>query len=68
MKQLRLPTYTFTRKAEDLSSDDECDEPIRQKSEDGGATDQLEACGYEVVPDVFEAAGGTWKLIDKVTY
>ena len=28
--------------------------------------DQLEACGYEVVPDVFEDDGGTWKLLNKV--
>ena len=28
--------------------------------------DQLEACGYEVIPDVFEDDGGTWGLINKV--
>ena len=65
MKQLRLPT--FFPKADHLSSDDEDGDPIRQKSEDRGATDLLEACGYEVVPEVFEEAGGSWKPIEKVT-
>ena len=67
VRHLRLPTYTFTRKAKGLSSNNEDDQPIRQKSEGGGATDQLEACGYEVVPDVFEMAGTTCELIGKVT-
>jgi serine/threonine protein kinase len=28
--------------------------------------DQLKACGYKVVPDVFEDDGGTWTLVHKV--
>lgn len=70
VRQLRLPTFTFTSNVRDLSSDDEDDQPwtsVRQKSEDGGVTDQLEACGYEVVSDVFEVDGSSWKLIGKVT-
>ena len=70
VRQLRLPTFTFTSNVRDLSSDDEDDQPwtsMRQKSEDGGVTDQLEACGYEVVSDVFEVDGCSWKLIGKVT-
>ena len=34
----------------------------------GGAAEQLETCGYEVVPDVFETDGGTWELISKVQH
>ncbi|KAH9168836.1 hypothetical protein EDB89DRAFT_1559152 [Lactarius sanguifluus] len=33
---------------------------------DGGAAEQLEAYGYEVVPDILETEGGTWELIDKL--
>jgi hypothetical protein len=63
-----LPKFNFTSKARRILGDDE--EPwtsVRQNSEDGRVTDQLEACGYKVVPDVFEAAGGTWELLNKVT-
>ena len=70
VRQLRLPTFTFASNVRDLSSDDGDDQPwtsVRQKSEDGGVTDQLEACGYEVVSDVFEVDGCSWKLIGKVT-
>ena len=70
VRQLRLPTFMFTSNVRDLSSDDGDDQPwtsVRQKSEDGGVTDQLEACGYEVVSDVFEVDGCPWKLIGKVT-
>jgi hypothetical protein len=65
-----LPEFFFTSKAKLITSDDEDGQTrtsVRQNSEDGGVTDQLEACGYEVVPDVFEVAGDTWELIDKVT-
>jgi hypothetical protein len=68
VKRLQLPI--FPSKAKRILSDDEDDQPwtsARQNSEDRGVTDQLEACGYEVVPDVFEDAGGTWELLDKVT-
>jgi len=34
----------------------------------GGAAEQLEACGYEVVPNVFETDGGTWEVIFKVQH
>ncbi|KAH9047382.1 kinase-like domain-containing protein [Lactarius hengduanensis] len=33
---------------------------------DGGAAEQLEAYGYEIVPDILETEGGTWELIDKL--
>ncbi|KAF8480135.1 hypothetical protein DFH94DRAFT_692479 [Russula ochroleuca] len=39
---------------------------VRPKGDDGGANEQLEACGYEVVPDVLETDGGTWELISKL--
>ncbi|KAH8982946.1 kinase-like domain-containing protein [Lactarius deliciosus] len=35
---------------------------------DGGAAEQLEAYGYEIVPDILETEGGTWELIDKVRH
>jgi hypothetical protein len=68
MRQLGLPISHS--KAKGLPSDDEDGQPwlsARQKGDDGGVTDQLEACGYEVVPDVFEMAGSTCELINKVT-
>ncbi|KAH9052933.1 hypothetical protein EDB83DRAFT_2265766 [Lactarius deliciosus] len=36
------------------------------KTKHGGAAEQLEAYGYEVVPDILETEGGTWELIDKL--
>ena len=42
----------------------------RRKGDDGGAIDQLESHGYEVVPDVFEAEDdiSCWGLITKVQH
>ena len=68
MRQLRLPTFTFNSQAKRLSGDE--DQPwtsVHQKSDNGGIADQLEVCGYEVIPDVFEMAGATCELIGKVT-
>ncbi|KAH9064008.1 hypothetical protein EDB87DRAFT_1575297 [Lactarius vividus] len=33
---------------------------------DGGAAEQLEACGYQIVPDIIETERGTWELINKL--
>ncbi|KAH9003162.1 hypothetical protein EDB86DRAFT_3100341 [Lactarius hatsudake] len=49
-KEHELPTFTDKTKHG-------CDE---------GAAEQLEAYGYEVVPDILETEGGTWELIDKL--
>jgi hypothetical protein len=57
---------TFTSKTED--GEDKTEPNVRRKGGDGGAIGQLEACGYEVVPDVLETDGGTWELISKVQY
>ncbi|KAH9041661.1 kinase-like domain-containing protein [Lactarius pseudohatsudake] len=59
----------FTGKAKRAANDDGENQPernIRQKGGDGGADEQLEAYGYEVVPDILETEGGTWELIDKL--
>ncbi|KAH9003154.1 kinase-like domain-containing protein [Lactarius hatsudake] len=61
----------FIGKAKRTANDDEETQPernVRQNVGDGGATDQLEAFGYEVVPDILETEGGTWELIDKVQH
>jgi serine/threonine protein kinase len=47
-------------------SDGENQHSAHQKRGNGGAVEQLEGCGYEVVPDVFETDGGTWESITKV--
>lgn len=39
---------------------------VRREGDDGGANEQLEACGYEIVPDVLGTDGGTWELLTKV--
>ncbi|KAH9064015.1 hypothetical protein EDB87DRAFT_91654 [Lactarius vividus] len=31
-----------------------------------GAAEQLEACGYQIVPDIIETERGTWELINKL--
>ncbi|KAH8976881.1 hypothetical protein EDB86DRAFT_2864191, partial [Lactarius hatsudake] len=38
----------------------------RNVCQKGGAAEQLEACGYQEVPDMFEAERGTWELISKL--
>ena len=49
-------------------SDWETDDPgsARRSSNNDIQVDQLEACGYKVVPDVFEDDGGSWELVKKV--
>jgi hypothetical protein len=59
-----LPTFTGKTKG----GEDQTEPNIRRKGDDGGANEQLEACGYEVVPDVLETNGGTWELISKVQH
>ena len=63
-KKHKLPT--FTGKTKDW--EDQTEPNVRRKGDDGGANEQLEACGYEVVPDVLETDGGTWELISKVQH
>ncbi|KAF8468574.1 kinase-like domain-containing protein [Russula ochroleuca] len=57
-----LPTFTGKTKREE----DQIEPNVRRKGNDGGAIEQLEACGYEVVPDVLETDDGTWELISKL--
>lgn len=64
--EMRRNLSTFTSKNMSFSSNDEENQPgisVHQKSND---SEHLEACGYEVVPDVFETDGGTWELLYKV--
>ncbi|KAF8465806.1 kinase-like domain-containing protein [Russula ochroleuca] len=58
----KLPTFTGKTKREE----DQIEPNVRRKGNDGGAIEQLEACGYEVVPDVLETDDGTWELISKL--
>ena len=61
-KRQKLPKFTIT-----FSSDDgESQSGPRRKRNDGDSIEQLEACGYDVVPDVLETDGGTWELLHKV--
>jgi len=60
----KLPTFTGKTKREE----DQIEPNVRRKGKDGGAIEQLEACGYEVVPDVLETDDGTWELISKVQH
>ncbi|KAH8998393.1 hypothetical protein EDB92DRAFT_1941237 [Lactarius akahatsu] len=51
------------------ANDDEEDQPkrrVRPKGGDEDAAEQLEAYGYQVVPDILETEGGTWELVDKL--
>ncbi|KAH9160311.1 kinase-like domain-containing protein [Lactarius sanguifluus] len=49
----------FTGKSKRTTGDD-------GENQSGDAAEQLEACGYQVVPDIFEAERGTWELISKL--
>ena len=64
-----LPTFTSNTKCP-ASNDGgiQTGPNVRRKGNDGGAIEQLEACGYEVVPDVLETDDGTWELISKVQH
>ncbi|KAH8982669.1 kinase-like domain-containing protein [Lactarius deliciosus] len=66
-KKYKLPT--FTSKSKRTANDDGENQPernVRPKGGNGGADEQLEAYGYQVVPDILETEGGTWELIDKL--
>ena len=61
----------FTGRTKHLTRSDWETEPgtsqrARRSSNNDIQVDQLEACGYEVIPDVFEDDGGTWELLNKV--
>jgi hypothetical protein len=69
-RENQLPTFT-SKKSKRPTDDDGTNEgpsTHRRKGNDGGATEQLETCGYEVVPDILETDGGTWELISKVQH
>jgi hypothetical protein len=73
IREHQLPMFNTDKKNERTSttSDDERNEGRSAhcwESNDGGVTEQLETCGYKVVPDVFEAEGGTWELLFKVQH
>ncbi|KAH9041678.1 kinase-like domain-containing protein [Lactarius pseudohatsudake] len=64
-------TQGFTGKSSKSkrTNDDGGNQPernVRPKGGDGGADEQLEAYGYQVVPDILETEGGTWELVDKL--
>ncbi|KAH9003132.1 kinase-like domain-containing protein [Lactarius hatsudake] len=67
-----LPAFTSkskTGKSKRTANDDEEDQPkrkVRPKGGDEDAAEQLEAYGYQVVPDILETEGGTWELVDKL--
>ena len=69
-RENRLPTFTSKKTKRPTYDDGRNEGPNahRQKGIDGGATEQLETCGYEMVPDVLETDGGTWELIFKVQH
>ncbi|KAH8993175.1 kinase-like domain-containing protein [Lactarius akahatsu] len=58
----KLPT--FTGKSKNRRSHD--GENQAGPSAHGGATEELNAHGYQVVPDIIETDGGTWELVEKL--
>jgi hypothetical protein len=69
-REHQLPAFTEKKNKRPTKDDGrkEGPSPQHQKGNDGGAAEQLETCGYEVVPDVLETDGGTWELISKVQH
>jgi hypothetical protein len=67
-REHHLPTFTSKNTTRPTNDDGRNKGPSadRRKGNDGGATEQLETCGYEVVPDVLETDGGTWELMSRV--
>jgi hypothetical protein len=56
------------RSATDTTGVDDRPSTKSNTGDTGDTAGQLEDSGYEVVPDVLEADGGTWELIDKVQH
>ncbi|KAH8980627.1 hypothetical protein EDB86DRAFT_3087731 [Lactarius hatsudake] len=59
----------FTSETKCTVSNDKGNQPgpsVCPKGNASGANEQLEASGYQVVPDVFETDGGTWELLVKL--
>ncbi|KAH9080330.1 kinase-like domain-containing protein [Lactarius deliciosus] len=56
----------FTGPSKRTTGDDGENQSGRNVRQKGGAAEQLEACGYQEVPDIFEAERGTWELISKL--
>ena len=69
-REHQLPTFTgkTTKGPTDGDGRNKGPSAHHGKGSDGGATEQLETCGYEVVPDVLDTDGGTWELISKVQH
>jgi hypothetical protein len=68
-KENMLPTFTGkTERPTNNDGGNRTGSNVCRKGDDGGAIEQLESCGYEVVPDVLETDGGTWELISKVQH
>ena len=64
-----LPRFTGRTKhfaRSDWETEPGTSQRARWSSNNDIQVDQLEACGYEVIPDVFEDDGGTWELLNKV--
>jgi hypothetical protein len=67
-KKHGMETFASRKRRATHDSDGENQHSAHRKRGDGGAVEQLEGCGYEVVPDVFETDGGTWESITKVQH
>jgi hypothetical protein len=65
-KKHGMETFASRKRRATHDSDGENQHSAHRKRGDGGAVEQLEGCGYEVVPDVFETDGGTWESITKL--
>ena len=63
----KLPAFTSKTKRPASSDGSQPGPSVRRKGNDA-PTEQLEAHGYEIEPDVFEAEGGTWELLPKVQH
>ncbi|KAH9017766.1 kinase-like domain-containing protein [Lactarius deliciosus] len=62
-----MPKFTSETKCT-VSNDreDQFGPSVCPKGDASDANEQLEASGYQVVPDVFETDGGTWELLVKL--
>ncbi|KAH9176205.1 kinase-like domain-containing protein [Lactarius sanguifluus] len=61
-----LPTFTSRIRDRASHSGGNKAGPSGNRGGGGGASEQLEDRGYEVIPDIIETDGGTWELIDKL--
>ncbi|KAH9052031.1 hypothetical protein EDB83DRAFT_2521899 [Lactarius deliciosus] len=65
-KDGKLPTFTGKAKNRRPHDGENQAGPSTHGGGGSGATEELEAHGYQVVPDIIETDGGTWEVIEKL--